>query len=56
MALRLDAVADLVAELAATAAKEAAVEAGLAAIAATWAELQLDMAEYRVKAGWRARG
>lgn len=49
MGLRLDAAADFVSALAAGAAKEAAVEAGLAAIAATWAGLQLDMVEYKVR-------
>ena len=51
MALRLDAVADFIAELAVNAAKEAAIEAGIASIAATWAPLTLDMAEYKVGFG-----
>lgn len=51
IALRLDAASDFVAELAATAAKEAAIEAGLAGVAATWAGLQLDMADHKVGRG-----
>jgi dynein heavy chain len=38
---------DFIAELSVTASKEAAIETSLANIAATWAELQLDMAEYK---------
>lgn len=47
VSLRLDQHVDFIAELSVTASKEAAIETSLANIAATWAELQLDMAEYK---------
>lgn len=47
MALHLDQHCEFIAELSVTASKEEAVEKSLAAIAATWAELQLDMVDYK---------
>lgn len=47
VSLRLDQHVDFIAELSVTASKEQAIETSLANIASTWAELQLDMAEYK---------
>lgn len=47
VSLRLDQHCDFIAELSVTASKEQAIENSLANIANVWAELQLDMAEYK---------
>jgi dynein heavy chain len=47
VSLRLDQHCDFIAELSVTASKEQAIETSLANIAATWAELRLDMADYK---------
>jgi len=47
VSLRLDQHCDFIAELSVTASKEQAIESSLANIASTWAELWLDMAEYK---------
>lgn len=47
VSLRLDQHCDFIAELSVTASKEQAIETSLANIANTWAELQLDMSEYK---------
>eukprot|EP00879_Flechtneria_rotunda_P019356 GHRR01020328.1.p1 GENE.GHRR01020328.1~~GHRR01020328.1.p1 ORF type:complete len:1679 (+),score=578.13 GHRR01020328.1:143-5179(+) len=47
MALRLDQHAEFIAELSVNATKELAIETSLAAISATWADLGLDLTEYK---------
>lgn len=47
MSLRLDQHAEFIAELSVNATKELAIENSLAAIAATWAGLSLDLADYK---------
>lgn len=47
VSLHLDQHCDFISELSVTASKEAAIETSLSNISATWAELQLDMAEYK---------
>jgi dynein heavy chain len=47
VSLRLDQHAEFIAELSVNATKELAIENSLAAIAATWAGLSLDLAEYK---------
>ncbi len=47
MTLRLDQHADSIAELSTNASKELAIETSLQAIAGTWVQLPLDLAEYK---------
>ncbi len=47
MTLRLDQHAEFIAELSTNASKELAIETSLQGIAATWAQLPLDLAEYK---------
>lgn len=47
VSLRLDQHCEFIAELSVTASKEQAIETSLANITSTWAELQLDMVEYK---------